>query len=474
MGGSSQQTSNSNFNQQQSGSSTLGSTPTALSFLPQMTGAAQAAVNQGAYTGPVVAPPTQANAYAATPPNVSGFVADPGDPLDDYTPDVQILDRYIAGATPTSLAGLSDAQNWASTMGGQVQDTAGNLGDFWQRVSAGEFLDPNTNVALQQYLTNMSEGAQDELMIGADNFTSNAISSGAYGGTGYGRGMAWALDEFNENDLAARSGILYNNYLNEMDRIQGAGAGASQAYTLGLLPGQTMMGLGDIERGYEQLDINNEIATNQEIERGQAYDIQDLLGRRRDTALQAQAGLENELGLANWNIYQQESAIRDEILRNQVDQMIAQAGLTNAQSAWDAERWGDLDVYDRFLGMLANPAFGEHSEGTSSGSSTTTTEQENPLWQDIMGGLSSAAQIYGMFSGNPAAMAGGIGGGGAGGSSPQGSGMTSPSMPSFSPIPVPDIDYSQFLSNPSNLNEMQLPWYLQPAYQQPQIPLPGG
>lgn len=448
MGGSSKKTSTTKTNQSQQSSSQLGSTPFATPFLPQYAESAQNAANMGGYMGDVVAAPTQATRYT---PQVDRFIADPGAPLNDYTPDVQILDRYIEGATPTSRQGLQGAIDFAGGAGGaQVSSTAANMGDYWNRVSQGEFFDPNQNTALQQYLALMSEGARDEFDRGAAQFRSQAIDSGAFGGTGYGRGMAWGLDEFNENDLAQRAAVLYGNYSDEMARMERATGGAADAFSLGLLPGQTMMGLGDVERGYNQLDINDTLARNQEIERGQGLDILDAEQRRRDTALQAQANIDNEVAL-------QTAGIQDELLRNQVDQQIRQAGLTNDASQFDAQRFGEMEAWERYFQGLANPAFGESSRGTMSGTSTTTQTQKNPIWQDVLGAASAVSQMFGALNGG--------GGMAAGGGQPAQTGGQPQAPAGFQPMNIPQIDYSRYFSNPAAQQTFnQVPWYLQQAY----------
>ena len=425
MGGSRRTTTN--VSQQQQQSQSLGSTPAAMGFLPQYQAATQTALDTGPYTGDVVAAPTQVDAYAPTVPNVSGFVADPGAPLEDYTPDVQIQDRYVAGAPQSS-------RDFVSMMTPTIQGTAQDLGDFWAQVAGGDFLDAG-NPALAGYLDSLQQEAGEDYEGAIGQLQSEAIDSGAYGGTAYGTAATGIADRFQENVGNQRASILYQNFLNEMARRERAGAGSAGALSLGLAP-------GEVERGFNQLDIDDTLARAGEVERGQALDIADEQARREDTALRTQAGLENELGLANWNIYQQQAGIQDDVMRANVDQMIRQAGLTNEAARNEAIRYGDMDVLDRYFSGLSNPVFGSESEGTMTGTSTTKTK--TPLWQDILGAASAAAEIWGSLR-NPAApsakAAEGGGGGGAQGPAPQ-------AAPMFTPMQFPSIPYAQRFFRP--------------------------
>lgn len=448
----------------------MGSTPAATTALPGFTDATNNALSAGMYSGDVAAAPTQIDQYAPFLGNISGMVADPGAALDRYTPNVNVLDHYIAGATPTSREGLGDAVNAARSGAGEISDTSNNMMDFWNNVSSGQFLDPNQNTALQGYLSTLqsrSRESQDQAL--AAN-RSAAISSGAYGGTGDARTNTWTNDQFDKNLQGTTAATLYQNYQDEMARRERASQGSTDAFNLGQLPGQTLMGLGDTERGYNQLDLNDNIAREQEGERAQGNDIQSQIQSRQDTALRAQAGLDNERGMAQWHQAQDQAHIQDDSMRAQVDQAIRQAGLTNDQSRYNAQTFGPMDIYQQYFNTLSNPVFGEHASGTSHGTSTTTSTPS--MFSQIMGGIGAAANVAGALTGNPllsvaGSAASSMGGGGGQAQVPSGG-------VDMSPLQLPQIDYSHYFSSNPATSMSGLPWYMQGAYAPPAPqPVPG-
>lgn len=467
MGGSSK--SSQTTNQSQQTQTAMGSTPAATQALTGFTSATNNALGSGMYSGDVAAAPTQIDQYAPFLGDVSGMVADPGAALGRYTPNVNVLDSYIAGATPTSREGLGDAVTAARSGAGTISDTSNNMMDYWNQVSSGQYLDPNTNTALQNYMTalqNKSKEAQDQAL--AAN-RSAAISSGAYGGTGDARTNTWTNDQFDKNFQNTSAQVLYQNYMDEMARKERASAGSTDAFNLGQLPGQTLMGLGDTERGYNQLDINNQVAREQEGERAQGNDIQSQIQQRQDAALQHQAQLDNERGMAQWHQAQDNAHIQDSSMRAQVDQAIRQAGLTNDQSRYNAQTFGPMDIYQEYFNTLSNPVFGENSSGTSHGTSTTTTTPS--MFSSIMGGLGAVANIAGTLTGNPLLAGAGAAAKGLSG----GSGAAQvPGPVDMSPLQLPQIDYSQYFSSNPYTSMNGLPWYMQGAYNQPQILPPSA
>lgn len=455
MSGSNKQTTKTN--QSQTSQTSMGSTPAASAALTGFTNATNNALNAGEYSGDVVAAPTQLDQYAPFLGDISGTVADPGQALDRYTPNVNVLDNYIAGETGTSAQGLASATGAATGAAPTVGDTSNNLLSYWNDVSSGRYLDPSQNTALQNYLNTLvssSRQAQDQAL--AAN-RSAAISAGAYGGTGDARTNTWTNDQYDKNLQATEASMLYQNYMDEQARIAQAAQGTTDAFNLGQLPGQTLISLGNTQQGYDQQAINNQIAREQETERAQSNDIQSQIAQRQDTALRNQALLDNQRGLAQWAQAQQAAQIQDATLRAQVDQAIRQAGLTNDQSRYNAQTFGPMDIYQQYFNTLSNPVFGENSSGTATGTSTTT--QSTPAWSQILGGLSAVGQTYGALTGNPIASA----------ISAAGSAGQQPAMPTgYTPFQMPQIDYSQYFSNLQAPGTQSVPWYMQPAY------APGG
>lgn len=449
MGGSSKKTTTTNQSQTQQ--SSLGSTPYATDLLPAYHRAMEGAFNTGAYTGDVVAAPTQQNQYGAVMGNVDRLIADPGAPLADYTPNVEMLDRYIAGATDTSREGLSSSIDWARNGGAQIGQTANDMSQFWGDVASGQYLDPN-NSTIQNYLNAIRQNVGEDYTSAVNALRSEAIDSGAFGGTMHGTAATGIADKFSENLQNTEAGIMFNHYMQEMARRERATQGASDAYSLGALPGNMLLQLGELERGYDQLDIDDSIARNAERERGEALDIEDARLRRQDTALREQANLDNTRGLTEWQYAIDQGNIYNDNMRAQVDQAIRQAGLTNAATRHDAEQYGDMAVLERYFAGLANPVFGEKSSGTMQG--TTTTKSSNPLWQDVLGAASSIAQTVGGFTGT---------GGGASGTNSLAKDV---SHAAFQPLGLGvqnGVDYSRYFApvGGAQSGNPAAPWYLQ-------------
>lgn len=468
MGGSSRSSTTSSINQRNNSTNTLGSTPQATAMLDDYQTATQNALDTGPWQGDLVAAPTARDQMSPILGQVDGLIADPGAPLEDYTADVSILDRYMAGMTGTSRDALNSGAAHVQSLTPQIQQTSSNLTDFWNRVSSGEFLDPNQNTALQGYLTNFGERANDEFARSANQFRNQAIDQGAYSDTNYARGANWMVDEHGQNMQDQLSRVLYQNYGDEMGRIERAAGGSAQALELGLQPTVALDALGERMRAGDQLEIDNTLARNSEVERGQWMDIQDQTMRRADQFGRDQALLDNDREMAMWGYNRDASFMQDQNLRDQVDQVIRQAGLTNDQYRFDANRLDDMTILERYFGGLSNQVFGSNSTGTTTGtqSSTTTSSQQPGLGQILGGAASLAAAAFGGPAGAAAASA--LGGMTSGpGSTP------SPAMMGWaagnSGTPFAPFQASTYMpsSGQPNTQTQQTPWWMPQTAQTP-------
>jgi len=463
MSGGRTQTTRTNTNQSQTSNSTLGSTSTAMGFLPGFQTAANNALNLGSYSGNVAAGQEMLDQYAPElDPNgsVTRLVADPGAPLDNYMPDVQIQDRYLAGMGDASRSAIDGGLGWINSAMPWMTQGATDMGNFWGDVARGVYLDPNQNQAFQGWLGSFDESMRDDQARNINSFNDQATMAGAYGDSNFARGRTWMADEYDQNRSSTVANMVMNLYNTEMARRERATEGLAGAFDLGGTPYAAMDAIGERQRQGNQLEIDNNLARASELERSQYYDIQDAERRRQDTALREQAGLDNTAALAQWDYNRQAGRIQNNLGRVQTQQSNDQAALTNAQAQHWAQGMGQLDLYNNIFNMLSNPVFGENSYGTMTGSSTSTTSQQSPGWANALGVLGGIGSTVGsLMGGNPfGALAGLFGGGASGAPAAAGGGGTQ-----FAPLSLPQIDVMRYM--PTRMGGSysgSTPWWVQP------------
>lgn len=207
----------------------------------------------------------------------------------------QAMDQFypfstVAAMNPLQGAGLQSQAGYAQS---GMAPLIGQSQAAW-----GQQLNPMTDPAYQMALggaANMAQGGMDpyiQNLLGyqtgnaADLFNqtlntgiqANAVGAGAFGGSDMMKSQNAAFNELSEDVLGSQLGLLSNAYGQNLNQQQAGvnalsnlyGQGASNVNTalgmagsqagLGLLPGQTLTGVGDIYQGQTQAQLGDLMA----------------------------------------------------------------------------------------------------------------------------------------------------------------------------------------------------------------------
>lgn len=153
------------------------------------------------------------------------------------------------------------AADWIKNVAPGLSTGAADLRQLGVDTIQGKYLDPATNPWLEKSV----QGAID---LNTRNLNTailpaladQAIMGGAYGGSGYGVAQGMAVNDANTANTNAATGAYAQNYQLERDRQMGAGTLLDQANQLSLAPGTVLGGLGDMEQGWAQNQLDANIA----------------------------------------------------------------------------------------------------------------------------------------------------------------------------------------------------------------------
>lgn len=153
------------------------------------------------------------------------------------------------------------AADWIKNAAPGLSTGAADLRQLGVDTIQGKYLDPATNPWLEKSV----QGAID---LNTRNLNTailpaladQAIMGGAYGGSGYGVAQGMAVNDANTANTNAATGAYAQNYQLERDRQMGAGTLLDQANQLSLAPGTVLGGLGDMEQGWAQNQLDANIA----------------------------------------------------------------------------------------------------------------------------------------------------------------------------------------------------------------------
>ncbi len=207
------------------------------------------------------------------------------------TKDLRFEGDTFAPTNPLQLQALKQTQDFANTLEGAGDPTAGASADFSNKVASGYYTDPLN----QSFETvNPEQQLQDAIIAGTDplkrqlleeilpGLSSAAIEGGAYGGSKFdelrGRSIRGFEDQVTNigsqlayQDLVDRRNLEFQDLQNrrgmapELFQTEIGAAGAAsqlqdQSVAQNLVAANLMQQVGDTQQAYEQADINNLIA----------------------------------------------------------------------------------------------------------------------------------------------------------------------------------------------------------------------
>ena len=176
---------------------------------------------------------------------------------------------FIAGATPTQLQGIEALKSAVPTITNAV-GAAPLAVDQLKNVLSGMYLDPATNPWIKSVADTAVRRVQDPLMQNIlPGITDQAIAQGAYGGARQDLSQERAVKDFDQAALDATSGIYAQNYATERGYQNAAASGGLQNAIQGVVnlsqaPGMVLSQAGELERGLNQLSLDNALARHQE------------------------------------------------------------------------------------------------------------------------------------------------------------------------------------------------------------------
>lgn len=176
---------------------------------------------------------------------------------------------FIAGATDAQRQGIDLLKSSVPTIQNAV-GAAPLAVDQLKDVVAGKYLDPATNPWIASVADAAVRRVQDPLMQNVlPGITDQAIAQGAYGGARQDLSQERAVKDFGQSALDATSGIYANNYATERGYQNAAASGGLQNAIQGVVslsqqPGMVLSNAGELERGLNQLALDNALAKHTE------------------------------------------------------------------------------------------------------------------------------------------------------------------------------------------------------------------
>jgi len=178
-----------------------------------------------------------------------------------------------ANVNQTQIAGNNAATQLGSSYLGQGEQTRA----LANQTLSGDFLNPQSNPYLGNVLSQLAvptvRAFTEDFMPAA---TSQAIASGAYGGSRNGVTNALGIDRFTENLTNTIGAQLFDNYQTERDRQFQAPGLLQQAFGLEQGAVDTLRSAGSEQQGFAQQEID-EYRTLDSLARTQPFDLVDRL-----------------------------------------------------------------------------------------------------------------------------------------------------------------------------------------------------
>lgn len=173
-----------------------------------------------------------------------------------------------ANINATQIAG----NNAATALGDSFLGAGAQTRNLANQTLAGDFLTPESNPflgnVLQQLAVPITRQFTEEFLPQSN---SNAIASGAFGGSRNGITNALGIDRFTENLTDTIGQQLFNNFQLERDRQFQAPGLLQQAFGLEQGAVNTIRDAGQEQRGFEQSEID-EFRTLDQLARTQPFD----------------------------------------------------------------------------------------------------------------------------------------------------------------------------------------------------------
>jgi hypothetical protein len=135
-----------------------------------------------------------------------------------------------AQLTPEQLATIQSAMG----MSGLAPEAVGQAFSLGQSMLAGDFLNPETNPYLQNYMNAATTGVTEQFQRNVlPSLASGAVMSGGYGGSRQGVAEGLASGEYTQSVSDMLSNILMQNYSQERQNQMNTPAFLSQALGMG-------------------------------------------------------------------------------------------------------------------------------------------------------------------------------------------------------------------------------------------------
>ena len=302
-----------------------------------------------------------------------------------------------AAGTPIERLGITSGQNYAQQQMAPTQQLVDTGQNFYNSVMAGDYLDPNSNPALAKYKQSIRGNAaiNDSRII--NQFKDASYDQGAYGGTGYGQGMAFLGGELGRATDDAITAADYQNYQFERGEMNNAPQMFAMLQALGLSPSTMMTVLGGQERGLNDIDLRNLIGTHDAT----AGNERERIGRQFDVDSQNLTNTQNTYAAGRLN---------------------EQAEIDNAMATREAELVQGMLPYEVIRGILAGTPSTQFGTSNLTGTSNSTTNSSSTTqttpspWQVAAGLAGGVASLMG--GGGPLMALKGILGAKAGGLDP--------------------------------------------------------
>lgn len=199
--------------------------------------------------------------------------------------------KYLAGPTPTYFPGSTVAGQRPEQIAGQnqvVDYATGNLPDLTSNAiasnqfSLGAAMDPGSN----PYLLATAENAAVPILRGFEQIDrpeiqNQALAAGQFGGSR--QGIAEGIAGQGALDAVARNtyGLFNDAYARGQDNAIKAQAIAPSLLGAGTLPGTLVSGVGDVQQGQTQNELNDQVNRfnfDQNADLAQLQQFQNLIG----------------------------------------------------------------------------------------------------------------------------------------------------------------------------------------------------
>lgn len=376
-------------------SSTIGA-PQAQQQLGNIQALSDQVMGQQAFTGDRV----------ATTPELSNYVAQWGAAPSTFVPQqTATSEAQKAGVTwvdPNAQEGIDAGMAAAAANQARIPGITENLYDYWGNIAAGG----GQNPYLQDVINSFSTDFNEQQARQRNQRAFQAGAEGAFGGSGFHQGEAWAEEQAAQAYGSQVAGLRYQDFLNTQNLMNQSPAQLAAIAQLNTLPAEQFARYG----GMRQENLAGQAATADENAQRDIYN-QWLEANLADQNARNAA----QEALAQWEAQYRidDAATRDAIARAQVQQGNAQAGLDNEYLRWltgqetlNNQIMGQGSIADIIASLGSNQTT---TSGKQDSKSTTETKQTAAPWQ-IAAGLGGAALSAfgggagGLFSGSLSAL----------------------------------------------------------------------